>query len=157
VVQGDCEQLPFADGAFDYVANIGSLEHYLHPQRGMAELRRVLRPGGLACVLLPNVYGLFGNILYAWRHGDAFDDGQPLQRYATRRRWQAMLEAADLRIERIVAYERELPSTLPDLAWTLRRPAKLARGLLAPLVPINLANCLVFLCRAATHHRDTEL
>jgi SAM-dependent methyltransferase len=148
-VQGDCERMPFPDACFDYVANIGSLEHYLHPQDGMDDMRRVLKPGGLACVMLPNSYGLFGNMPYVWRNGDVFDDGQPLQRYNTRYGWQRMLERAGFVVERIVPYEREVPTSLEDAAWLLRRPTKIARVLLGPIVPVNVANCIVYMCRAA--------
>lgn len=148
-VQGDCERMPFPDASFDYVANIGSLEHYLSPDDGMADMRRVLKRGGLACVMLPNTYGLFGNIHYALRVGDAFDDGQPLQRYHTRRGWQRMLERAGFEVEQIIAYEREPPASPADVAWLLRRPAKIARVLLAPIIPVNVANCIVYMCRAA--------
>ena len=146
-VQGDCERMPFPDACFDYVANIGSLEHYLHPHEGMADMHRVLKPGGVACVLLPNVYGLFGNIHYALRVGDVFDDGQPLQRYNTRRGWQRMLEQSGFTVERTIAYEREPPATIGDIAWLLRRPTKFVRTLIAPIVPVNVASCIVYLCR----------
>jgi ubiquinone/menaquinone biosynthesis C-methylase UbiE len=148
-VQGDCERMPFPDASFDYVANIGSLEHYLHPQQGMDDMRRVLKPNGLACVMLPNSYGLFGNMPYVWRTGDVFDDGQPLQRYNTRLGWQRMLEQAGFVVERMLPYEREVPTSLEDAAWLLRRPTKIARVLLAPIIPINVANCIVYMCRTA--------
>jgi SAM-dependent methyltransferase len=146
-VCGDAEALPFADNAFDRVSNIGSLEHYLNPAQGVAEMARVLKPDGWALVLLPNAYGLIGNIHHVWRHGDVFVDEQPLQRYATRLWWARLLEENGLRIERVVGYDRELPRTWDDLRWLLRRPLKLLRALLAPLIPLNLADCFVFLCR----------
>jgi ubiquinone/menaquinone biosynthesis C-methylase UbiE len=47
--------LPYADGQFDAVVSMGTLEHVQYPQRSLAELRRILRPGGLLCVYkLPN-------------------------------------------------------------------------------------------------------
>jgi ubiquinone/menaquinone biosynthesis C-methylase UbiE len=46
VVQGDAEQLPFPDGAFDRVAASSLLSHVLHPERVVAELRRVTKSGG---------------------------------------------------------------------------------------------------------------
>lgn len=46
--QGDAEQLPFLDGAFDGVVSFDVLEHLPHPGRAIAEAARVLRPGGWA-------------------------------------------------------------------------------------------------------------
>lgn len=43
---GDVEQLPFDDGEFDLVVSRYSAHHWPHPQRALAEFRRVLRPGG---------------------------------------------------------------------------------------------------------------
>ncbi|MBI3506437.1 MAG: class I SAM-dependent methyltransferase [Proteobacteria bacterium] len=40
--------LPFPDGHFDYVFSSSVLEHILDIKGALAELRRVLRPGGLA-------------------------------------------------------------------------------------------------------------
>src|SRR6185312_5324631 len=45
-VQGDAEQLPFADGAFDAVINIEASHCYPHFSRFLDEVARVLRPGG---------------------------------------------------------------------------------------------------------------
>jgi SAM-dependent methyltransferase len=146
----DGERLPLPENAVDYVTHIGSLEHYMHPEAGMREIARVLKPSGAACVLLPNTYGLFGNIQYAWKTGYVFDDGQPLQRYHTRRGWQDMLVAAGLAPYRVLRYEREWPRTWADLFWVLKRPKKVARLFIAWLVPVNLANCIAYLCRKST-------
>lgn len=45
-VQGDSERLPFADGAFDLITCANSFHHYPHQDRAVAEMHRVLRPGG---------------------------------------------------------------------------------------------------------------
>lgn len=42
----DVQSLPFADAAFDLVAAMWMLYHVPDLQRGLAEVRRVLRPGG---------------------------------------------------------------------------------------------------------------
>jgi SAM-dependent methyltransferase len=147
LVLGDAQQLPFARDAFDYVANIGSLEHYVAPDQGAREIARVLRPGGLACVLLPNIYSLLDNIWYAYRFGRTFEDYQPIQRYAARYDWQRLLEANGLHVERTVKYQREWPQTWTDVRHYLRRPKALVRLILTPLVPLNLASCFVYLCR----------
>ena len=143
----DAENLPYADNAFHYITNIGSVEHYFQPQSAVREMARTLRPDGLALILLPNTFGLLGNILHVWRSGDVFDDGQPLQRYGTNAQWRSLLELNGLRIIRIVKYEREWPRTWKDLLWYLRHPPKLGRVLLAPLIPLNLSSFLVYLCQ----------
>jgi SAM-dependent methyltransferase len=52
LLQGDAEVLPFPDNAFDFVYSHGVLHHTPSPGRAIAEIRRVLRPGGSALVML---------------------------------------------------------------------------------------------------------
>jgi SAM-dependent methyltransferase len=144
------EHLPFPDDHFDRVVNVGSLEHYLDPIRGAAEMARVLRPDGLACILLPNTFGLRWSVLHAWRTGEVFDDGQPLQRTGTRGQWQRLLEAGGFQVERVVSYEShaELPTRPGELLGLLRHPSRL----LIPFtdwLPVDMASMQVFLCRKA--------
>jgi SAM-dependent methyltransferase len=42
----DAEHLAFSDGSFDTVSIANSLHHFDHPQAVLAEMKRVLRPGG---------------------------------------------------------------------------------------------------------------
>jgi SAM-dependent methyltransferase len=49
----DGTSLPFDDGAFDKVIAAEILEHVPDDQRAMAEVARVLRPGGVAAVTVP--------------------------------------------------------------------------------------------------------
>jgi SAM-dependent methyltransferase len=48
----DAEQLPFADGTFDYVYSWGVLHHTPDTPRAVAEAIRVVRPGGRICVMV---------------------------------------------------------------------------------------------------------
>lgn len=146
IAVGDGESLPYPDRAFDCVTHIGSLEHYLDPERGMREMARVLKPTGTAGVLLPNAFGLLWNVYWVLRTGDLHDDGQPLQRYATPHAWRALLENNGLRVHRIVKYERAFPRTVGDAFWYLRRPHKLLYAALSALVPTNWGSCLVYIC-----------
>lgn len=45
-ITGDSEHLPFADGSFDVITCSNSFHHYPHQQEVVAEMHRVLRPGG---------------------------------------------------------------------------------------------------------------
>jgi SAM-dependent methyltransferase len=147
---GDGEALPLADASVDCLLNIGSLEHYQQPWQGVREMARILKPGGRACILVPNAYGFLGNIQHVWSTGEIFDDGQPLQRYATRRTWETLLERGGLQVERLVPYsEVNWPRTPQDWLWLARRPQKIVRAALARFIPPNFANQLVFLCRRA--------
>lgn len=148
-IVGDGEALPIRNATYDYITHIGSLEHYQNPIAGISEISRVLKPGGIACILLPNSYGLLGNIWNVYKTGDIYDDGQPLQRYNTPQGWQRMLKASDLLPLYIYKYEREWPRTIKDLRWYLYHPAKIVRLFFSFFVPVNLGNCLVYLCKRA--------
>jgi SAM-dependent methyltransferase len=45
-VRADALSLPFADGSFDLVLSGGLLEHFPQPEPVLAEMVRILRPGG---------------------------------------------------------------------------------------------------------------
>ena len=53
-VVADMRALPFADAAFDSVVAIQSIEHVPDPERVVAEVARVLAPGGVAVLVTPN-------------------------------------------------------------------------------------------------------
>jgi demethylmenaquinone methyltransferase/2-methoxy-6-polyprenyl-1,4-benzoquinol methylase len=60
-VEGDALALPFADGVFDAVSIAFGLRNLASVENGLSELRRVIKPGGLAAVLefsTPAVPGL---------------------------------------------------------------------------------------------------
>jgi len=46
-VQGCATELPFADGSFGCLWTYAALEHILRPETALAEMRRVLRDGGV--------------------------------------------------------------------------------------------------------------
>ena len=53
---GDAFALPFADGTFDVVFHQGLLEHFRNPDDLIAENARVLKPGGIVLVDVPQRY-----------------------------------------------------------------------------------------------------
>ena len=54
VVEGDAEEMPFADSSFDRVSSNGVLHHTPDFQKALAEIERVLRPHGEVRVILYN-------------------------------------------------------------------------------------------------------
>ncbi|HMX41797.1 MAG TPA: class I SAM-dependent methyltransferase, partial [Saprospiraceae bacterium] len=48
---GDSERLVFADNSFDAVTVAFGVRNYEHLEQGLAEMRRVLRPGGQLVIL----------------------------------------------------------------------------------------------------------
>ncbi len=60
-VQGDALALPFGDGSFDRVIASEVLEHIPADEAAMAELARVLRPGGTMAVTVPRAGPEFVN------------------------------------------------------------------------------------------------
>ncbi len=69
-VQGDALRLPFADGTFDRVIASEVLEHIPDDTASMAELARVLRPGGTMAVTVPRC----GPEMVNWALSDAYHD-----------------------------------------------------------------------------------
>ena len=53
VVEGDLEAMPFPDGAFGTIVCTEVLEHVPDPSTALAEIRRVLRPGGMLIGSVP--------------------------------------------------------------------------------------------------------
>lgn len=60
VRQADLEALPFPEGSFDAVVLGEVLEHVKDDAKGLAEVRRVLRPGGLLAASVPANPARFG-------------------------------------------------------------------------------------------------
>ncbi|MHB8831210.1 MAG: class I SAM-dependent methyltransferase [Patescibacteria group bacterium] len=67
VVDACAEHMPFADGTFDIVHSANVLEHVADPRHSFDEMVRVLKPGGLLHLTVPN-YGSFweGHYVLFW-------------------------------------------------------------------------------------------
>jgi ubiquinone/menaquinone biosynthesis C-methylase UbiE len=63
-VRGDSERLPFASGSFDIVTCANSFHHYPHQDRAIAEMSRVLRPGGRLMIIDGYRDGVWGWFIY---------------------------------------------------------------------------------------------
>lgn len=70
-VAGDGQRLPFAADKFDLVFSEYVFEHLPHPESALAEIDRVLRPGGSFIVLVPNpahYYARIADLTPFWFH-----------------------------------------------------------------------------------------
>jgi SAM-dependent methyltransferase len=55
----DVRALPFLDDSFDAVYSMGTIEHFDETERAVAEMARVMKPGGRAIVGVPNRHDPF--------------------------------------------------------------------------------------------------
>ena len=59
IVRADIRDLPFAADSFDVVYTMGTIEHIDEYRQAIAEVHRVLRPGGTAIIGVPNFWDPF--------------------------------------------------------------------------------------------------
>ena len=103
VVQGGLPHLPFADARFDYALSMDVFEHIEDDVAAMAEVHRVLRPGGRLITTVPALPWLWS------RHDEALHH----HRRYLRRHFIERLEAAGFRVHRCTYYNALL---LPPIA-----------------------------------------
>ena len=61
------ERLPWADGSFDAVAAWEGLEHLENPHHAVREISRVLKPGGIFLLSLPNIFHIVLRLVFLRR------------------------------------------------------------------------------------------
>lgn len=103
----DAEALPFPDGSFDLVTSRRAAHHFPNIRRAMAEMARVLRPGGrlgISDMTSPLEPGgaEFNNALEIAR------DGSHVWAYTTEE-WKALAEGAGLRVLHQEVEEEVMP------------------------------------------------
>jgi len=96
VVDGLADRLPFADGEVTHVVMTEVLEHVPEPAAALAELRRVLAPGGLLCLSVPTSY----TELVFWRLHPRYAENATHERIFTKPELQRLIDRAGLKIER---------------------------------------------------------
>jgi ubiquinone/menaquinone biosynthesis C-methylase UbiE len=111
VVQGSALDIPFPSDTFDYVFTIGCLHHTGDVPRSVAEVHRVLAPGGTAVVMLYNKHSYRQLVqLPTWRLKTAIRSG---------------LRSRSLRELGRAAYDRNLAGeAAPHTDFTSRREVR---------------------------------
>lgn len=113
---GDVQELPFADGSFDVAVAAWMLYHVPNVERGLAELARVLEPGGRLVAVtnsarhIEELRGLFGTILPGSERQFHSENGVELleQHFAQVERTDAEVVATVDDRETLVAYGESL-------------------------------------------------
>lgn len=72
LVEGSAVNLPFEDASFDVVATHQAIEHIPDPEQAIKEMIRVLKPGGMLCIVAPNLlsigHSIRGMTIYVWQN-----------------------------------------------------------------------------------------
>ncbi|MEZ5967005.1 MAG: class I SAM-dependent methyltransferase [Planctomycetota bacterium] len=149
VVLASATELPYADGSFDHVTCIGVLERLSDRPRALAEMARVLRPGGRLCCMVRNANSLSWRI----RRGLRRQDHHSHQDAASLAQWREAFEATGFLVD-----------TVHIDQWWRQRLRRLWRGrpdptrdepVARPVLPLRLALEFIFLLQrpAATASR----
>jgi 2-polyprenyl-3-methyl-5-hydroxy-6-metoxy-1,4-benzoquinol methylase len=79
---GDIQAIAHPDASMDAIISCETVEHVLEPRSAIAELSRVLKPGGRLFLTTPNYLGTMGLYrLYSRLRGRVFtEEGQPINR-----------------------------------------------------------------------------
>jgi len=93
---GDVRDLPFRDASFDAIYSMGTIEHFDETERAVAEMARVLKPGGRAIVGVPNRHDPFLRPLFATALQAVGLYGYGYEKSYSRRALRRMLEGAGL-------------------------------------------------------------
>lgn len=123
VIEGGAEELSFPDASFDTVVGTFVLCTIPDPARALAEVARVLRPGG-RYLYLEHVHAGEGTLL-----GRFQDLVEVPHRYLAagchpNRRTEAVLDASPLEVERLEHFSqpRAVPTVKPSIVGIARRP-----------------------------------
>lgn len=126
---GSGHDLPFRDASFDLIALFDTLEHIPDEKKALAEVRRVLRPGGTVFLSVP---------AYEWLWSNNDDIAHHQRRY-TRTRMLTALRGAGLTVRRSTYFNTLLlPLIVPSVFWQklMGRLGRLPEGYNNTSVPI---------------------
>jgi SAM-dependent methyltransferase len=94
----DVRALPFRDASFDAIYSMGTIEHFDETERAVAEIARVLKPGGRAIVGVPNRHDPFLRPLLSTALQALGLYAYGFEKSYSRRALRRMLEAAGLAV-----------------------------------------------------------
>jgi SAM-dependent methyltransferase len=124
VAVGAGEALALANGTFDYVSCLGSLEHFLDMGQGLEEMKRVAKPHARFCIMVPNEDFIGWKVL--GHQGTAQQDiNENLQSLDA---WRILFAQHGLQVLRVV------PDRWHAARWRMRRGGSPLRFVIGPVL-----------------------
>ncbi len=112
-VVGDIQELPLASDSLEVVISADVIEHIPNPSQAILEIKRVLKPGGKAIIVVPSLYKLDAI------HADHVEE----KRYSSHENkltfaeWQKLIEGSGLSIDIEQSRPLGILSGLLYVAW----------------------------------------
>ena len=91
------EDLPFENDTFDVVSCLGSLEHFLNPEKALLEMKRVGTANCKLCIVVPNSKYIF----YMLKNEYGTEQQEISETLRTLSEWKQLFTKAGFKIERI--------------------------------------------------------
>lgn len=113
LVRGDANRLPFRSGAFDKLVCTNSFHHYPDHRAALAEMRRVLKPGGLLVLVDPRRDQLFGRMAIDFFERRVF--GLEEVRIYSLEEWRELLREAGFSSAQVTAGPRWNPAAWAEV------------------------------------------
>ncbi|MDD5085531.1 MAG: methyltransferase domain-containing protein [Candidatus Omnitrophica bacterium] len=132
IVIGSSERLSFTAGSFDFVSCLGSLEHFLSPERALNEMARVLKDGGKVFIMVPNLFW-YKDLISVFIKGDRLPRNQHNEIFNSLGEWKKLLETNGFKIERTLKYNGISKSAFKQFLKDL-------------LIPRNFSYHFIFIC-----------
>lgn len=118
--QGSATQLPYPDNSFDVVTCSSSFHHHPKPTKSLAEMSRVLKPGGRCLILDPYTDGGLRSVI-CWLIPILF--GEKGVKFYSKTEWKRMLEATgfELKNQKKVGYYKLINVSMKKLSLSKQR------------------------------------
>ena len=154
---GDAENMPFRENSFDFLVNLGSLEHFLDKAESVREMIRVVKKNGRIMIIVPNCRDL-KTIWKKFRTGIGNDqDGQEEISFMTYKEWRDFFENAGLTIVRAVKYngfaaiDWHYKRKNPEVITLTEKAVRILLTIfLRPLIPVNFSGYFIFICEPSS-------
>lgn len=148
-IYADAQALPFLDGSVDHSLLLDVLEHIPQPDRCLAEIRRVLKPGGSLTIQVPFLYPVHDAPLdfHRWtRHG--------LLQAARQNGFRVSRESAIGHPLETAALNANIAFSETVLNWMRQKNPLVMLAIVLPIF-VLLANCMAWVLAALG--RDDDL